>query len=744
MRMISAHVSGFGCFYDKKFDLAQDIVQIKQDNGWGKTTFVDFLECMFYGMDESRKRSVEENFRVKYRPFQGGVFGGTLTFTYQNQTYRVERVFGEKPSQDTSKVYDTNNFPTSLFGERAERLGETLFGVDRESYRRSVYLPQGEIPTGAFTDDIKGKLTALLASTNQTDGETDAVAILEKAERELRSKRAPYKGKLDEIDARLTQLTTLRAEAARAAELSASYAQKEKQAVAALQSAEEGYAQTERALSEYERRKERAASRLAYEQLQNRVTQAESRLAALDEFFGQTTPRTVNLAGIRAAVDEYYTLKAEEEGLQSRWTELQTLTNEKERALGELAACEKALDTFRMLSQAQQRNAKGEDVHEKKENKKRKGKRMGYALIAICLFLGALLIGISQINVDAVLGWSFTGVGGLGLLISMRIFWKNAFSPAPKNTDAFADKTLNEEYERAKTEHAAAQENYQRLCEREKQFTALKDERAGQTERLQALDKAIQAFLQNFAFAQTYDYRAALCSLQENVESHAALTEEVHVAKEQLAAFGEEPTQAENISEDEYLTLKRKKAVLDSEKRAASESKAYYAAKREEAQLQAAKDGTYRAEEKACAAEKARLEKRLFAVRAAKELIIRARHNLAARYLTPVEEGCKRYVLAMGIDKSVRFSADGIPYAEERGILKETDYYSKGLRGLWDFCIRLALADCMFTGEKPLLVLDDPFTDLDDTKTELGKKLLRTLSKDRQIVYCTCKQERML
>lgn len=743
MRILSAHISGFGCFYDKKFDLSQDIVQIKQDNGWGKTTFVDFLECMFYGMDESRKRAVEENFRVKYRPFQGGVFGGTLTFLYQNTTYRVERVFGEKPSQDISKVYDTNNFPTALFGERAERLGETLFGVDRESYRRSVYLPQGEIPTGAFTDDIKGKLTALLSSNGQTDGETDAVAILEKAERELRSKRAPYKGKLDEIDARLSQLTTLRAEAARAAELSASYTQKEKQAIADLRSAEEKYVQTETLLSEYERRKERAANRLAYEQLQNRVTQAESRLAALNEFFGQTTPETVNVTGIRAAVDEYYSLKAEEEHLQSRWAELQTLTVEKERALGELAACEKTVDTFRMLSLAQSK-AKGEDAREKKEGKKRKGKRMGYALIAICLFLGALLIGISQVKVDPALGWGFMGVGGLGLLISMRVFWKNAFLHTPKKTDAFADKTLNEEYQRAKTEHAAAQEKYQRLCEREKEFTPLKDERTGQTERLQALDKAIQAFLQNFAFAQTYDYRAALCTLQENVENHAALTKEVVSAKTQLAAFGEEPTQTESISEDEYLALKRKKATLESEKRSASESKAYYAAKREEAQLQAAKDGAYHAEEAECTAEKARLEKRLFAVQTAKELIIRARHNLAARYLTPVEEGCKRYVLAMGIDKSVRFSADGMPYAEERGILKETDYYSKGLRGLWDFCIRLALADCMFTGEKPLLVLDDPFTDLDDRKTELGKKLLKTLSKDRQIVYCTCKQERML
>ena len=66
------------------------------------------------------------------------------------------------------------------------------------------------------------------------------------------------------------------------------------------------------------------------------------------------------------------------------------------------------------------------------------------------------------------------------------------------------------------------------------------------------------------------------------------------------------------------------------------------------------------------------------------------------------------------------------------------------MRGLWDFCIRLALVEALFTKETPVLVLDDPLRDFDDVKTEQGKRLIKELSRRYQIVYCTCKEERKL
>ena len=45
------------------------------------------------------------------------------------------------------------------------------------------------------------------------------------------------------------------------------------------------------------------------------------------------------------------------------------------------------------------------------------------------------------------------------------------------------------------------------------------------------------------------------------------------------------------------------------------------------------------------------------------------------------------------------------------------------------FCLRLALVDVMYREEKPFLVLDDPFVNLDDEKMPGARLLLREAAK---------------
>ena len=111
MRLISCHISGFGKFSNQKINLADNIVMIKADNGWGKTTLAHFIESMFYGLDGAKKRSIAENYRTKYMPWQGGAFGGSLVFSVGEKQYRIERTFGKTPSADTVRLYYANNAP---------------------------------------------------------------------------------------------------------------------------------------------------------------------------------------------------------------------------------------------------------------------------------------------------------------------------------------------------------------------------------------------------------------------------------------------------------------------------------------------------------------------------------------------------------------------------------------------------------------------------------------------------------
>ena len=51
---------------------------------------------------------------------------------------------------------------------------------------------------------------------------------------------------------------------------------------------------------------------------------------------------------------------------------------------------------------------------------------------------------------------------------------------------------------------------------------------------------------------------------------------------------------------------------------------------------------------------------------------------------------------------------------------------------------RLALLDALYEGERPFVVLDDPFSGFDDRRLAAALKLLRELSRDKQIIYFTC------
>ena len=135
MRILSCYIAGFGRFSQEQFNFTFPLTVIRGDNGWGKTTLADFLRCMLYGLDGGRVKSVENNDRVKYAPWRGGAFGGSLVFEYGGKQYRVQRSFGKTPAYDSAQVFDQNQMQCYEFGEKAERLGEVLFGMNAESYK---------------------------------------------------------------------------------------------------------------------------------------------------------------------------------------------------------------------------------------------------------------------------------------------------------------------------------------------------------------------------------------------------------------------------------------------------------------------------------------------------------------------------------------------------------------------------------------------------------------------------------
>ena len=221
MKLLSCRIENFGNLHEKQFDFTKNPTVIFEKNGWGKSTFAAFLKCMFYGMPDSRVKSAEGNVRLKYKPWQGGVYGGSLTFEKEGKRYVVQRTFGDTPKGDESKLYDALTWlPCDDFSIRQEGLGEALFGVDEEGYDKLVYLPQGSVESR-----LDGGLqAALLRSRESLEGGEDverAVERIETEEKLLRAKRKPAKGRLDVLDEEIFALE----EALISAEQSSAHAQ---------------------------------------------------------------------------------------------------------------------------------------------------------------------------------------------------------------------------------------------------------------------------------------------------------------------------------------------------------------------------------------------------------------------------------------------------------------------------------------------------------------------------------------
>ena len=175
MRLIRCYIENFGKLKNQDISFTDGAMCFHYENGWGKSTLAVFLTVMLYGFDNERSRDDYVNERKRYRPWQGGVYGGTLTFSVNGRAYTVERTFGMKEKEDHFLLRDAcTNLESQDF---SSNLGEELFQLDRASFERTILLSQNDC-AAKTTDRIQAKLGNLAEAT-------DDIENYEKADRRL-------------------------------------------------------------------------------------------------------------------------------------------------------------------------------------------------------------------------------------------------------------------------------------------------------------------------------------------------------------------------------------------------------------------------------------------------------------------------------------------------------------------------------------------------------------------------------
>ena len=121
--------------------------------------------------------------------------------------------------------------------------------------------------------------------------------------------------------------------------------------------------------------------------------------------------------------------------------------------------------------------------------------------------------------------------------------------------------------------------------------------------------------------------------------------------------------------------------------------------------------------------------------------LTKARENVSSRFVGDINNDFASLLDNFNIDKD-RFVVDSKWNVLENSIvgMKSFEFSSQGYKDIISLCQRLILIRKIFKGERPFIILDDIFVNLDDKMLKLAKDLIKSISQQYQIIYICCNE----
>lgn len=187
MKIKEIYVKAFGCLSDFRREFGDGFNEIRENNGFGKTTLATFVKAMFFSLNYTRASDLDENELKRFRPWNcSGKFGGSITFEHGGKLYRIERTFGLTQKDETAFLIDfEKNKKTDV---TKSDIGKRLFGVDAAAFERCLYLPQKHVEIKS-NDSFVEKLSNLLDNSEDNNNFSSALSRLRDFSRKLKLER---------------------------------------------------------------------------------------------------------------------------------------------------------------------------------------------------------------------------------------------------------------------------------------------------------------------------------------------------------------------------------------------------------------------------------------------------------------------------------------------------------------------------------------------------------------------------
>ena len=306
MKLKELYIENFGKLSKFKLAFSDGMNSFTAENGYGKTTLSVFIKAMLYGLDDTRRQSLDENERKKYNPWQGGAFGGYLIFEVGGKTYRVERTFSQRASEDTFKLYELGTGKESR--AFSSSLGEEIFGIDADGFERTVFLSEKNLSGKNTNPTISAKLSDLVGTEGDIGGFDDAIKLLDERRRFYQKRGGT--GEIREIETETSELedkiNALYEMQKGSAKIEARLSELQEQ-ILSLKAKKESIAKKER---EEKRKREKQGYEMRYSEMLGALKSDEEREGELLKFFERKLPTNSEMAYASENVSEIYLLKS--------------------------------------------------------------------------------------------------------------------------------------------------------------------------------------------------------------------------------------------------------------------------------------------------------------------------------------------------------------------------------------------------------------------------------------------------
>ena len=669
MKLIKCYVSAFGKLKDFTFDFSQGLNTVKQDNGWGKSTFATFIKAMFYGLNDS-KRSVAENERIKFRPWNSTEkFGGFIQFEWGNKQFKLERFFGAKESEDTVRLFDAE---TGKEFSNTQNLGRRIFEIDEEGFLSTTYISQKDF-------EVKSN-TSITAKFNSVCEMQDSEAF-DRALNKVEDKAKSYKYRGDR---------GLIPDAKRE-----------------IHAVDEQLVRAEQSVYTLKTLKNEA------DVLSGDVNDLQLKVKKLTD--------QITLAGKLEAI------KIKKQRYQKLVSDKEKLSLDKKTAEDVLAGNYGAKDEIRITEEknreligvtARVEAAKSElDKHDEISNVQPKTKLLGLDLTLItisALLLVGLLVSI------IVSGFSAATIVLIPLLVASVAI--TLFRVLTANASKKREKDRGDAILRAKRE----------------EFDIINERKA-------ELEKEIDLFINKFNLGEKFDRSTSINYIAKVFDVYAEILIKIKEIDLELDGMKGDVESFSAVIDDRLSVYEIENELKRTEQDYTKKMREL-ADKRSAIRLHEDLAGSYtdlESKKSELIDKIGQYEEEQEVLNLTAKFLKQADENLKIKYKAPLQSSLKKYFeMVAGNDKDVNIDVDLKVTVNEDSGQKQVDYYSKGYQNLFEICKRFALTDVLFTGEKPFIILDDPFYNLDDEKLSSALELIKKLAQEYQVLYLVCHDSR--